>query len=250
MNVSLRWLQDFLRRQLEVKDVTERLVMLGAPVDAVEPLHAGLEDILIGLVEEVRPHPNADRLRLCTVNDGSPERRSVVCGAANVQAGRKYPFAPVGATLPGGLHIEKRKLRGELSEGMLCSARELGLGHDGDGIWELGTDAAPGSRLLEALAIADHRLVVDVGPNRPDLLGHKGIARELSASYGAPFRLPVIPGSLTIDIPPVRRVGNSGDVGAVRTATEDVEGCPRLLAAVLRGVKVGPSPEWLNTWIS
>src|SRR5688572_19830084 len=246
MNVSLRWLEDFLRRRLDVKDVTERLAMLGAPVDAVEPLHAGLEDILIGLVEEVRPHPNADRLRLCTVNDGSPERRNVVCGAANVEAGRKYPFAPVGATLPGGLHIEKRKLRGELSEGMLCSARELGLGQNGDGIWELGTDAAPGSRLLEALPIADHRLVVDVGPNRPDLLGHKGIARELSASYGAPFRLPVIPGSPTIDVPPVRRVGNSGDAGAVRTATEDVEGCPRLLAAVLRGVKVGPSPEWLS----
>ena len=246
MNVSLRWLEDFLRRRLDVKDVAERLAMLGAPVDAVEPLHAGLEDILIGLVEEVRPHPNADRLRLCTVNDGSPERRNVVCGAANVEAGRKYPFAPVGATLPGGLHIEKRKLRGELSEGMLCSARELGLGQDGDGIWELGTDAAPGSRLLEAMAIADHRLVVDVGPNRPDLLGHKGIARELSASYGVPFRLPVLPGSPAIDVPPVRRVGNRGDVGSVRAATEDVEGCPRLLAAVVRGVKIGPSPEWLS----
>ena len=219
--------------------------MLGAPVDAVEPLHAGLADIVIGLVEEVRPHPNADRLRVCRVNDGTAERRNVVCGATNVEAGRKYPFAPVGATLPGGLHIEKRKLRGELSEGMLCSARELGLGQDGDGIWELGTDAPPGSRLLEALAIADHRLVVDVGPNRPDLLGHKGIARELSASYGVPFRLPVIPGSPAIDVPPVRRVGNSGSVGAVRTATEDLDGCPRLLAAVLRGVRVGPSPEWL-----
>ena len=245
MNVSLRWLEDFLRRKLDVKDVTERLAMLGAPVDAVEPLHTNLADILIGLVEEVRPHPNADRLRVCLVNDGTAERRNVVCGAANVEAGRKYPFAPVGATLPGGLHIEKRKLRGETSEGMLCSARELGLGQNGDGIWELGTDAAPGTRLLEALPIADHRLVVDVGPNRPDLLGHKGIARELSASYGAPFRLPIIPGSPTIDVPPVRRLGNSGEVGGVRTATEDPAGCPRLLAALIRGVKVAPSPEWL-----
>jgi phenylalanyl-tRNA synthetase beta chain len=245
MNVSLRWLEDFLRRRLDVKDVTQRLAMLGAPVDAVEPLHAGLGDVLIGLVEEVRPHPNADRLRVCLVNDGTTERRNVVCGAANVTAGRKYPFAPVGATLPGGLRIEKRKLRGEASEGMLCSARELGLGQDGDGIWELGTDAAPGTRLLEAVPLEDHRLIVDVGPNRPDLLGHKGIARELSASYGVPFRLPVIPASVTIEVPPVRRVGNSTEVGGVRAAIEDLEGCPRLLAAVVRGVKVGPSPDWL-----
>jgi phenylalanyl-tRNA synthetase beta chain len=243
--VSLRWLEDFLRRRLDVKDVTERLAMLGAPVDAVEPLHSGLGDVLIGLVEEVRPHPNADRLRVCLVNDGTPDRRKVVCGAANVTAGRKYPFAPVGATLPGGLHIEQRKLRGESSEGMLCSARELGLGQDGEGIWELATDAAPGTRLLEAMPLEDHRLIIDVGPNRPDLLGHKGIAREVSASYGAPFRLPVIPGSPTIDVPPVRRVGNTTEVGGVRAAVEDLAGCPRFLAAVVRGVKVGPSPDWL-----
>jgi len=245
MNVSLRWLEDFLRRRLEVKDVTERLAMLGAPVDAVEPLHPGLDDIVIGLVEEVRPHPNADRLRVCIVNDGSAERRNVVCGASNVAAGRKYPFAPIGAALPGGLRIEKRKLRGETSEGMLCSARELGLGQDGDGIWELATEAAPGTRLLEAVPLADHQLVVDVGPNRPDLLGHKGLARELSASLGAPFRLPVIPGPPTIDVPPVRRVGDSGEVGGVGAAIEDLEGCPRFLAAVVRGVKVAPSPDWL-----
>ena len=245
MNVSVRWLEAFLRRPLEVKDLTERLAMLGAPVDAVEPVHTDLAGLVVGLVEQVRPHPNADRLRVCLVNDGTAERRNVVCGAPNVEAGRKYPFAPVGTTLPGGLRIEKRKLRGEESEGMLCSTRELGLGEDHEGIWELTTDAAPGTRLLDALPISDHRLVVDVGPNRPDLLGHKGLARELSASYGAPFRLPVIPGSL-IDVPPVRRVGNSSEVGGVRAATEDVEGCPRLLGAVLRGVKVGPSPDWLS----
>jgi phenylalanyl-tRNA synthetase beta chain len=244
MNVSVRWLEAFLRRPLDVKDLTGRLAMLGAPVDAVEPIHADLGEVLIGLVEEVKPHPNADRLRVCVVNDGTAERRNVVCGASNVEAGRKYPFAPVGATLPGGLRIEKRKLRGEESEGMLCSARELGLGQNHEGIWELQTDATPGTPLLKALPISDHRLVVDVGPNRPDLLGHKGIARELSASYGVPFRLPVVPGS-TIDVPPARRVGSSAQVGGVRAATEDLEGCPRFLAAVLRGVKVGPSPDWM-----
>src|SRR5919109_2038086 len=183
MNVSRRWLEAFLRRSLDARELAERLTMLGAPVDAVEPLHADLGDVLIGLVEEVRPHPNADRLRVCLVNRGSAERSNVGCGASNVAVGHKYPFAPVGATLPGGLRIERRKLRGETSEGMLCSARELGLGQDGEGIWELETDAVPGTRLLDALPLADHRLVLDVGPNRPDLRGHKDIARELSASY-------------------------------------------------------------------
>jgi len=245
MNASVQWLEAFLRRPLEVRDLTDRLTMLGAPVDAVEPLHPNLGDVLVAQVEEVRPHPNADRLRVCLVNGGTGERLNVVCGAANVTAGRKYPFAPVGATLPGGLRIEKRKLRGETSEGMLCSARELGLGQDGEGIWELDTEAAPGTRLLDALPLGDNRLVVDIGPNRPDLLGHKGIARELSASYGVPFRLPAIPNSLGADVPPVRRIGASGEVGGVKVGIEDAEGCPRLLGAVLRGVKVGPSPAWL-----
>jgi phenylalanyl-tRNA synthetase beta chain len=245
VNVSRRWLEEFLRHPLEIRDLTERLTMLGAPVDAVEPLHADLGDVLVALVEDVRPHPNADRLRLCVVNEGRAERRNVVCGAMNVEAGRKYPFAPVGATLPGGLRIEERKLRGETSQGMLCSARELGLGQDGEGIWELQTDAAPGTRLLDALPLADHRLIVDVGPNRPDLLGHKGVARELSASYGVPFRLPPIPSPGLTDVPGVRRVGNSVKTGGVRAAIEDPAGCPRFLGAVLRGVKVGPSPAWL-----
>jgi phenylalanyl-tRNA synthetase beta chain len=245
MNVSRRWLEAFLRRPLELRELTERLTMLGAPVDAIEQLHADLTDVVIGRVEEVRPHPNADRLRVCVVDGGVSERLNVVCGAANVTAGEKYPFAPVGATLPGGLRIEKRKLRGEISEGMLCSARELGLGHDGEGIWQLDTDATPGTRLLDALALGDHRLIVDVSPNRPDLLGHKGIARELSAAYRTPFRLPAIASSVVTDVPPPRRAATETPVGGVRVAIEDPEGCPRLLGAVLRGVKVAASPAWL-----
>ena len=147
MNVSRRWLEAFLRQPLEAHDVSRRLASLGAAVDAVEPLHAGLDDIVVARVEDVRAHPNADRLRVCTVDDGGAERRSVVCGAPNVTAGRKYPFAPIGATLPGGLRIEQRKLRGELSQGMLCSARELEVGSDADGLWDLGdVDAAPRAR--------------------------------------------------------------------------------------------------------
>jgi phenylalanyl-tRNA synthetase beta chain len=251
VNISLRWLQDFLRRELDPAEVTARLTMLGAPVDAVEPLHAGLAEIVVGLVEEVRPHPNADRLRVATVNDGTERRLSVVCGAPNVTAGRKYPFARVGATVPHGkggapMKLERAKLRGEPSEGMLCSARELGLGQEHDGILELATDAAPGTPLLDAVPLADYRLVVDVTPNRPDLLGHKGVARELSASYGTPFRLPQIPGGESLDVPSARHAGAGDAVGGLRIAIEDAESCPRFHAAVIRGATVGPSPEWLR----
>jgi len=254
VNASRRWLERFLRRSLDAQDISARLAAQGAAVDVIEPLNAGLGEIRVALVEEVRQHPNADRLRVCTVNDGSAERRQVVCGAANVTAGRKYPFAPVGATVPvgkggGPMRIEKAKLRGELSEGMLCSARELGVGVDADGLWELDTDAAPGTLLLEALPLDDDRIIVDVTPNRPDLLGHKGIARELAASLNVPYRLPQLgPTALAPDVPPVQRAASVRETvaGPLRVAIDDPEGCARFHAAVVRGVKVGPSPAWLR----
>lgn len=246
MNVSRRWLEAFLHRPLEARDVAERLAMLGAPVDAIEPVHGGLRDIVVGVVEEVRPHPNADRLRVCTVNDGGTERRNVVCGAPNVVAGGVYPFAPVGATLPGGLRIERRNLRGETSEGMLCSGRELGLSEDADGLLPLETGAPAGTPLLQVLPVEDERLVVDVTPNRADLNGHKGVARELAASYGSPFRLPTVPGAEAVEVPPARRSAGPASAGPVEVSIEREAGCARFLGAVLRGVRVGPSPEWLR----
>jgi phenylalanyl-tRNA synthetase beta chain len=251
MNISLRWLEAFLRRPLDARDAADRLTMLGAPVDAVEPLHTDLAELVIGLVEDVRQHPNADRLRVCTVNDGTAERRTVVCGAPNVTAGRKYPFARVGTTVPHGkggapMKIERARLRGEVSEGMLCSARELGLGQEHDGILELDTDAAPGTPLLEAVPLADHRLVVDVTPNRPDLLCHKGVARELAASYQTPFRLPSIPGTESLDVAPPRRSGASGTVGSITITLDDAKDCPRFHAAFIRGTRVSASPAWLR----
>lgn len=250
MNVSRRWLEDFLRRPLDARELVAKLAMLGAPVDAVEPLHPGLGDIRVALVESVAAHPNADRLRICEVNDGSAVRKHVVCGAPNVAAGRKYPFAAVGASVPHGkggapMKLERAKIRGEVSEGMLCSARELGLGQHHDGILELETDAPPGTPLLEVLPLADERLIVDVTPNRPDLLSHKGLARELGAAYNVPFRLPPIPGTGTLDVPPPRREGAAGTVGSVRIVLEDLVGCRRFHASLIRGVRVGPSPAWL-----
>lgn len=245
MNASRRWLEAFLRRRLDSADLARRLAMLGVPVDTIEPLHPGLEQVVIGLVESVRPHPNADRLRLCLVNDGTETRLNVVCGAPNVLAGKKYPFARIGVTLPGGITLERRKIRGEPSEGMLCSARELGLGQEHDGILELEVEAVPGSPLLDALPVDDDRLALDVGPNRPDLLGHKGVARELAYSYALGFRLPEIPGASDTGVAALRREQGRAVVGGVTVGTDDPEGCPRITAVVIRGVKIGPSPTWL-----
>jgi phenylalanyl-tRNA synthetase beta chain len=245
VNVSRRWLEAFLGRPLEIREVSERLAMLGAPVEAVTPLERGLEAIVVGRVEEVRPHPNADRLWVCLVSDGSHEPRRVVCGAGNVQVGRLYPFAPVGATLPGGLLIGRRTIRGEASEGMLCSARELGLGEDHEGILELDGPWPPGTRLDLALELGDDRLALDVTPNRPDLLGHKGVARELAAAFDTPFRLPTLPGE-DAALPAIERVAQDGALPGLRVRIGDTGVCGRFLAAVVRGVQVRPSPQWLQ----
>ncbi len=243
MKVSLNWLSDLLGRQLEVDDVSHRLAMLGSPVEGVEALSPDLQDVIVAVVERVEPHPNADRLTLCHVHDGT-EVREVVCGAPNVQAGRKYPYAPVGGTLPGGLKLSARKIRGVVSHGMLCSASELGLGSDHEGILELRTEAAAGTPFLDVMPIEDTRLDVEVTANRGDLLGHRGVARELSAVYGVPVKLPAIPQAREAATP--RRVELKGAVGGVDVNIEDLDGCPRYMAAVIRGVQVGPSPAWLE----
>ena len=245
MNASRRWLEAFLRRPLDARDVAARLGMLGAPVDAIEQVGADLSAFVVALVTDVQPHPDADKLRVTTVDDGSGTPHTVVCGAPNVTAGHKYPFARLGTTMPGGLVIERRKIRGQVSEGMLCSARELGLGQEHDGIYTLDTAVLPGTPLTEVLSAGDDRLVLDVTPNRPDLLGHKGIARELAASYNVPFRLPEIAGLATIDLPTPTKHAAEAMVGGVRITIEDTEGCGRFLGAMIRGVQVGPSPAWL-----
>jgi phenylalanyl-tRNA synthetase beta chain len=246
MNISYRWLQDLAPTITDSpREVADRLGMLGAPVDELVELSAEIRDVRIARVEEVRPHPNADRLRLCTVNAGGEQPLQVVCGAPNVEAGRFYPFAPVGASLPGGVEIRKAKLRGEVSEGMLCSARELGLGRDHAGLMTLAGEWEPGGSLVDALGLEDARLVVDVTPNRPELLSHLGVARELAPGGAGDIRLRPFSG----EEPrlEVREVERQGAIRGVRVVIEDGDECPRYMAAVVRGVRVGPSPEWLAT---
>ena len=245
MIVSRRWLEALLERTLDARDVAERLTLHVAAVDAVVPLHQDLNDILIARVLEVKKHPDADRLSLCLVDSGGAASVEVVCGAPNVQAGKTYPYAPVGAVLPGGLRLERKKIRGVESNGMLCSAKELGLGADHTGILELDTAAAPGTRFVDAMGIADHQIVIDVPANRPDLLCHKGVARELGASLGAPVKLPPIPGAKALSLSPPVRQSAWGVVDGVDVRLEDPEGAPRYMIAVIRGVRVGPSPAWL-----
>ena len=251
MIVSRRWLEALLGRPLEGQDVADRLARQAAPVDGVVPIHQDLRDVLIARVLEVKQHPNADRLSLCQVDAGNGVVE-VVCGAPNVQAGKTYPFAPVGATLPGGLKLERRKIRGVESNGMLCSAKELGLGVDHQGILQLDTDAAPGTPFLNAIPIADEQIVIDVSANRPDLLCHKGVARELAVTLGATVKLPEIVGrsdsrTVVLSNRPTVRPSDKGVVDGVTVRLEDPEGAPRYMIAVIRGVKVGPSPSWLAT---
>jgi phenylalanyl-tRNA synthetase beta chain len=246
MNVSYLWLKSLAPGlQGSAEEIAHRLALLGAPVDELTHLGAGIGDVVIARVEEVWQHPNADRLRVTRVNAGG-ETVQVVCGAPNVQAGRFYPFAPVGATLPGGMTIGKAKLRGEVSEGMLCSARELGLGRDHSGLMTLNGDYTPGTRFVDALGLDDYRLLIDVTPNRGELLSHVGVARELAPGGVAGVELPALPNAAGVRLE-TRSGGSHGKVADVLVRIEDEAGCLRYLGTIVRGLRVGPSPEWLAT---
>ncbi|MEJ2503320.1 MAG: phenylalanine--tRNA ligase subunit beta, partial [Gemmatimonadota bacterium] len=252
MNVSYRWLREIAPGIQEDPDaLAERLGMLGAPVEEIDRPGARLGDIVVGRVLSTGPHPNADRLSLCRVDTGRTEH-DVVCGAPNVEEGGLYPFAPVGATLPGGMTIRRAKIRGVHSEGMLCSEDELGLGRDASGILRLADGLDPGTPLVDALGLDDTRLTLEVTPNRPDLLSLAGVAREVAPDghHGielAPFPAPDSEERTDAHLPPVdlRRAEREGRAGGVAIRIDDPRGCPRYIAAVIDGVEIGPSPAWL-----
>lgn len=238
MNISYRWLKDIAPTITESPEqIAERLAMLGAPVDELVRVGEPLRDVVIARTRAVQRHPNADRLSLCEVDAGG-EILQVVCGAPNVQADRFYPFAPVGATLPGDVTIRKAKIRGSESQGMLCSARELGLGRDHEGILELHGEFTPGQSFIEAVGLDDARIVVDVTPNRGDLLSHWGIAREVAPGGSSDLRIATTEVNLT-------RVPAEGRAGRITIRIDDVESCPRYIGVAIEGVRIAPSPEWL-----
>lgn len=243
MNVSYEWLRAFVPFEETPAQLRDLITAHAATVDELVLLRQDLAEIVVGLVVEEAPHPDSDHLHITKVDDGSGELLDVVCGAANVTAGKRYPFARTGTVIPTGLKLEKRKIRGQTSNGMLCSARELKLGEDHDGILELDVDVPPGTPFLQAVAVSDTQLVIDVLPNRPDLLSHLGVAREVSAITGKPLGLPDIGGQPPVwdDTPRVPREGTTAGV----TVRVDHALAPRYMGLVIRGVKVGPSPDWL-----
>jgi len=245
LNASYEWLRTFVPFTLTPAELRDLLTSRCATVDELVPLRADLHDIVIARVVEAARHPNSDHLWLTKVDVGSGTLVDVVCGAANVTVNALYPFAPVGAVLPGGVKIEKRKIRGETSEGMLCSAKELGLGQDQEGIMALTVEAEPGTKFLEAMPHGDTRLVIDVLPNRPDLLSHEGLAREIAAATGGTVTRPEIAEQKPYVIRTHTVKATSGKVGEVTVRLEDTDGCLRYAGAVITGLKVGPSPPWL-----
>ena len=245
MNVSIQWLIDLVPGlAAKPEDISEHLALRGAPVEGITSPGKDLGDIIVGRVVRARKHPNADRLRVCEVDNGS-EVVQVVCGAPVVKDGACYPLAPVGAILPGDFKIKKSKIRGEVSQGMLCSAKELGLGDDHSGIMELVGDLTPGKSFVDSVGLSDTTLDVEVTANRGDLLSHIGIARELAAAGEGRIELPEIPAAHDL-VPEYQTGASEVEQSGFSVRIEDESLCHRYLGAVIRGVKVAPSPAWLQ----
>jgi phenylalanyl-tRNA synthetase beta chain len=242
MNISFNWIDELVGLRGELRDprvLAERLTMTAAAVEKIENVGAGLDGIVVSRVLDARPHPNADRLTLCRVDRGAGEVLDVVCGAPVIATGGLYPHVAPGGELPAGFRIESRKIRGELSHGMLCSEAELELGRDKGGIMRLADGLEPGTPLAAALGLPDTRLTLDLNPNRVDLACHVGVAREV----GGPPAPRDFGGAAWS--PEWRDGESSANGGGVAIRIEDLDRCPRYMAAVIRGVRVGPSPAWL-----
>jgi len=223
VNASYEWLRTIVPFQYTPERLRDLITARCCPVDELVKLRADLASVVVGQVVEAGPHPDSDHLWVTKVDAGTGELLDVVCGAPNVKVGAKYPFAAAGTTLPGGLKLEKRKIRGAPSNGMLCSTRELALGQEHDGIMELDTTLPPGAPFLDAVAVGDTRIVIDVTPNRPDLLSHLGIAREIAAATGGRAQLPALEGA-SAAVPALARSDRTASAGSVRVTLEEIRG--------------------------
>lgn len=240
MKVSWDWLADFVDLSgTSPAEVADGLTIAGLEVDEVRQIGGGIAGLVVARTTAIRPHPDADKLRLVTVDTGSAQVE-VVCGARNVDAGQTIVFAPVGARLPGIKKLKAAKIRGVASEGMICSEAELELPATVDGIWVLPDDTPVGADPVRALGIADTVIVLDLTPNRPDALSVYGVAREVAARLGRPLR----PYPAGAPWPTAETDSDSDDGAAVRVELADPVGCLRYTAQVIEGVTIGPAP-WL-----
>ena len=244
MKITLNWLKDYVDVNESVEDLANRLTLLGLEVEGIKSVGFDFDGVVVAEVLTTDPHPNADRLTLCRVKAGDQEHQ-IVCGAKNFKAGDRVPLALPGCTLPtpAGAQpftIKVGKIRGVESQGMMCSPRELCLSDDSEGLLILPPDAPVGQPFAEHLGAEQKDIVLDfeITPNRPDLNSVLGIAREVAAATGNTLRHPVTP-------PPDDVVNEVQNWVAVRIEDQDL--CPRYSARLIRGVKVGPSPDWLRS---
>lgn len=238
MKVSLKWLNDYIDiKNIPAADIAEKLSECGLEVEEMVDNGSKYNNIVVGYVKERKKHPNADKLSLCIVTDGT-EDYNVVCGAPNVDAGQKVAFAKLGAVIPNGeFVIKKAKIRGEESIGMICAEDELSLSDDHSGIMVLDPNTELGIPIAKALGIDDVIIEISITPNRSDALSHFGVARDLAALYNLEFKMPKVElnSSLT----------NVND--AAKVIIEDSAACPRYVAKVVKGVEIKESPEWLKS---
>lgn len=235
MKISYNWLKELVPLQLDIDEFCEKLTMFGLEEEEVIQPGKELENIVIGKVISVEQHPNADKLSLCRVEVGEEEPLSIICGAPNVVNDILVPVAKIGATL-GDFKIKKAKLRGVESFGMICSESELGISDDHSGIMIIERDIAPGTPFADAMGLNDHIIEVEVTPNRPDLLGMIGVAREVAVMLDTDYEPPEI----------AFEESDTETVDEISVIIEDVEKCPRYCARMVKGVTVQPSPVWMQ----
>jgi len=234
MKFFVNWLGEFVDLPEDPEEIADLLTRAGVETKNIETRGAKIENVIVSQITASSRHPNADRLTVCEVDDGSGTKRQIVCGATNYKVGDKVPLALPGAKLPNGTEIRKSKLRGVESEGMLCSAIELGLGQDASGLLILSPEATIGAPIGDVFP-SETILDVEITPNRGDLLSHFGLAREIAALTGN--NLKATPREAKID---VRKTG------VTISATRE---CPFFSARKIDNVKVGPSPQWLRAKI-
>lgn len=236
MKISYRWLKEFVEFDFDASTLAEKLTLVGFEVEAILEKRLDYPGVVVGKVLKTEKHPNADKLTVCTVTVGEAEPLSIICGAPNVAEGQVVPVARIGARLPIGLTIEKARIRGVSSEGMICSRQELGLEEASEGIWVLPQGLNIGEALATALRFeTDYVIDLSVTPNRPDALSHIGIAREVAAIAGKRLKLPE----------PRFPETSQPTAGSVAVEILCPESCPRYAARLIRNLKIGPSPDWM-----
>src|SRR2546429_1781465 len=242
MKFSVNWLREFVELPPSIDALAELLTMSGIEIEAIEKHGADFNHAVVAQITESKPHPNADRLTVCVADDGSGTKRQIVCGAKNYKVGDKVPLALPGAELTGGLKIRASKLRGVESEGMLCSAKELGVAEDAAGLLILSPEAKIGTPFRN-LFPPDTILDVEITPNRGDLLSHFGLAREIAALTANKLR--DVAATVTGGRAAAEDSGSYNHGVKISALSE----CPFYSARRIENVRVGPSPDWLRAKI-